>query len=49
MIVNFFQTTPSEGNYMSSQNGLHNRTYEKIQLKFIDGPKTDKVFEFDTT
>ena len=48
MIVNFFQTTPSEANYMSSAQA-QNRTYEKIQLKFIDGPKTDKVFEFDTS
>ena len=44
MIVNFFQAASSEANYSTGQN----RAYEKIQLKFIDGPKTDKVFEFDT-
>lgn len=44
MIVNFFQASPSEGNY-ASQNDR--RSFDRIQLKFIDGPKTDKIYEFD--
>lgn len=46
MIVNFYQAQASEGNYASN---TADRSYDKIQLKFIDGPKTDKTYEFNTS
>jgi len=41
MTVNFF----SEAAQLKNK---HAQRFEKIQLRFIDGPKTDKVFEYAT-
>ena len=41
MTVNFYQDA-------AQLKSKHGQRFEKIQLKFIDGPKTDKTFEYTT-